>query len=101
MTLVNSRVFRITISSILAGIFVGSVGGAFRYVLTLADGWRDGLIAWAHHWPYFGWLVPVTLGLVGAAAARTMVVRFAPSGEGSGIQHVEAVFSSEANPPHQ
>lgn len=42
------------------------------------------------------WLAPVALGLVGAAAARILVVRFAPAAEGSGIQRVEAVFSSEA-----
>jgi chloride channel protein, CIC family len=98
MTLLNSRVLRISTSSILAGIFIGLVGGAFRYLLIAADDWRNLLIAWAHRWPYIGWVAPVTLGLVGAAVARIQVVRFAPTAEGSGIQRVEAVFNGEVEP---
>ncbi|HMD96590.1 MAG TPA: chloride channel protein [Terriglobia bacterium] len=41
-----------------------------------------------------GWH-PVALGLVGAALARFLVVRFAPIAEGSGVQRVEAAFSGE------
>jgi CIC family chloride channel protein len=98
MTLLNSRVIRISTASILAGIFIGLVGGAFRYLLVAADDWRNLLIAWAHRWPYIGWVAPVALGLVGAAAARILVVRFAPAAEGSGIQRVEAVFNGEVEP---
>jgi chloride channel protein, CIC family len=98
MTLLNSRVIRISTASILAGIFIGLVGGAFRYLLIAADDWRNLLIAWAHRWPYIGWVAPVALGLVGAAAARILVVRFAPAAEGSGIQRVEAVFNGEVEP---
>ncbi len=98
MTLLNSRVIRISTASILAGVLIGLVGGAFRYLLIAADSWRDALIAWAHRWPHIGWLAPVALGLVGAAAARLLVVRFAPAAEGSGIQRVEAVFSGEVEP---
>jgi len=43
-------------------------------------------------WPYLGWLALVALGLVGAGLARFLVVRFAPTAEGSGVQRVEAVF---------
>jgi CIC family chloride channel protein len=101
MTLLNSRVIRISSASILAGTFVGLVGGAFRYLLIAADSGRDALIAWAHRWPYMGWLAPVALGLVGAAAARMLVVRIAPTAEGSGIQRVEAVFSGQVKQaPH-
>ena len=101
MTLLKARVIRISTASILAGIFIGLVGGAFRYLLIAADSQRNALIAWAHAWPCIGWLAPVALGLVGAAAARIMVVRFAPVAEGSGIQRVEAVFSGEVKPaPH-
>ena len=98
MKQLKSRVIRISIASILAGIFIGLVGGAFRYLLIAADNQRNALISWAHAWPYVGWLAPVALGLVGAAAARIMVVRFAPVAEGSGIQRVEAVFSDEVKP---
>ncbi|HZD49118.1 MAG TPA: ClC family H(+)/Cl(-) exchange transporter [Silvibacterium sp.] len=101
MTLLKSRVIRISTASLLAGIFIGLVGGAFRYLLIAADNRRDALIAWAHAWPYIGWLAPVALGLTGAAMARIMVVRFAPAAEGSGIQRVEAVFTGEVKPaPH-
>jgi hypothetical protein len=41
-----------------------------------ADGRRDALIAWSHAWPYAGWLAPVAVGLLGAATARILVVRF-------------------------
>src|SRR5271167_1877675 len=95
MKLLNSRVIRISTASILTGILIGSVGGAFRYCLIAADTQRDGLIAWARAWPYMGWLVPVALGLVGAALGRFLVVRFAPIAEGSGVQRVEAAFSGE------
>jgi len=95
-TLSNSRVIRLSAGSILAGILIGLVGGAFRYLLIVLDHWRDELIRLAHFWPHIGWLAPVALGLVGAAVARAIVIRFAPLAEGSGIQHVEAVFSGEA-----
>ena len=99
MTFLNSRVIRISTASILAGALVGLVGGAFRYLLIAADSWRGVLITWAHRWPHIGWLAPVALGLVGAAVARILVVRIAPTAEGSGIQRVEAVFSGEATSP--
>jgi CIC family chloride channel protein len=95
MMLLNSRIIRISTASILTGILVGLVGGAFRYLLIAADNGRDALIAWAHAWPYIGWLAPVVLGLAGAGLARFLVVRFAPTAEGSGVQRVEAVFSGE------
>ena len=98
MTLSNSRVIRISTASLFAGILIGLVGGAFRYCLIAADRGRDALIAWGHGWPYIGRLAPVALGLSGAVLARFLVVRFAPAAEGSGVQHVEAVFSGEVRP---
>ncbi|MGC2547292.1 MAG: chloride channel protein, partial [Silvibacterium sp.] len=95
MKLLNLRVIRISTASILAGILIGLVGGAFRYLLIAADRLRDDLVARVHAWPHIGWLAPVALGLAGAAVARILVVRFAPTAEGSGIQRVEAVFSGE------
>jgi CIC family chloride channel protein len=95
MKLLNSRVIRLATASVLAGILIGIVGGAFRYLLITADSQRSVLVAWAHAWPYLGWLAPVVLGLGGAGLARMLVVRFAPTAEGSGVQRVEAVFSGE------
>src|SRR5580704_810370 len=97
----NSRVLRISMASLLAGVLIGVVGGAFRYLLWVADRLRDALVLRAHAWTFTGWLAPVTLGLVGAALARFFVVRFAPHAAGSGIQRVEAVFSGEVrSTPH-
>src|SRR5208283_2650494 len=98
MKLLNSRVIRLSIASVLTGALIGIVGGAFRYLLISADNLRVALVVWAHTWPHIGWLVPVVLGLVGTALARILVVRFAPTAEGSGVQRVEAVFSGEAKP---
>lgn len=95
MKLLHSRLIRISAASILAGICIGVVGGAFRYCLIVADMLRGELIASAHSRPYIGWLVPVALGLSGAAVARFLVLRFAPTAEGSGVQRVEAVFSGD------
>src|SRR5271167_1009864 len=95
MKVLNSRVIRISTASILAGICIGLVGGAFRYCLIAADNGRDALIERAHTWPYIGWLAPIALSLAGASLARFLVVRFAPTAEGSGVQRVEAVFSGE------
>jgi CIC family chloride channel protein len=101
MKLLNSRVIRISIASILTGILIGLVGGAFRYCLIAADTRRDALVAWARAWPYIGWMAPVALGLVGVAVARVLVVRIAPTAEGSGIQRVEAVIRGEVKQaPH-
>jgi len=85
----------------VTGLLIGAVGGAFRLLFIKADNLRDELVHWAYKWPYPGWLVPVAVGLVGAALARWLVVRFAPTAEGSGVQRVEAVFDGEAEPsPH-
>jgi chloride channel protein, CIC family len=101
MTLLNSRVIRISTASIITGILIGLVGGAFRHCLITANAKRDALIAWAHSWPHIGWLAPVALGLVGVGLARFLVVRFAPLAEGSGIQRVGAAFRGEVKlAPH-
>ena len=98
MTFLNSRVIRLAVASILGGLLIGLVGGAFRYCLILSDNWRTQMIAWAHHWPYFAWMLPVIVGAGGAYLARLLVVKFAPTAEGSGVQRVEAMFSGEVQP---
>ena len=101
MALLNSRVVRISVASLATGLLIGGVGGTFRLLLIKADELRNQLVFWAHTWPYAGWLVPMAVGLMGAALARLLVVRFAPTAEGSGVQRVEAVFNGEVKPaPH-
>ena len=92
------RAVRIAGASLLTGLMIGAVGGIFRLLLSKADDLRYALVIWAHAWPYLGWLVPVALGTLGAAAARLMVARFAPEAEGSGVQRVEATFAGEVEP---
>jgi len=98
MALLNSRVVWISVASLATGLLIGVVGGAFRLLLSKADDLRNELVLWAHRWPYAGWLVPMAVGLLGAALARWLVVRFAPTAGGSGVQRVEAVFGGEVQP---
>jgi chloride channel protein, CIC family len=81
MKILNSRVIRISIASLLTGSLIGLVGGVFRYCLIAVDSGRNALITGAHAWPHLGWLAPVALGLAGAGLARFLVVRFAPTAE--------------------
>jgi len=83
---------------VCSGLAVGFVGAAFRYALIAANRLRDLLIYTAHGWPRFGWILPLVVAALGAGLARLLVIRFAPFAAGSGIQHVEAVFSGEAKP---
>jgi CIC family chloride channel protein len=88
MPVLNSRVVRITLASLFAGLLIGVVGGLFELMLVLANRLRTEMIARAHGWPYLGWLVPVVLIAVGTILARLMVLRFSPEAAGSGLQRV-------------
>src|SRR5580704_54362 len=98
MRLVYPRLYRVVAASVLGGLAIGLVGGLFRYFLILSDDWRTALIMRAHHHGYLGWVLPVALGAAGACLARLLVIKFAPTAEGSGVQRVEAVFSGEVEP---
>ncbi len=98
MKLVYPRLYRVVAASVLGGLLIGVVGGLFRYFLILSDAWRTQAVRWAHHHVYAGWLIPIAIGASGAFLARLLVVKFAPTAEGSGVQRVEAVFSGEAEP---
>jgi CIC family chloride channel protein len=98
MKLVNPRLYRVATASILGGMLIGIVGGLFRYFLARSDNLRTAMIARAHLHPYVGWLFPICVGVAGAFLARLLVVKLAPTAEGSGVQRVEAVFSGEIEP---
>ena len=85
-------------TAIVAGVFIGLIGGAFRWCLQAADVLRVDLSDWAHRIPGPGWLVPMAATAAGAALAA-LVVRWMPLAAGSGIQHVEAVYRGDASPP--
>jgi len=89
---------QICVTAIVAGVFIGFAGGAFRWCLDTADRLRSDLVDWAHNLPGPGWLVPIAVVAAGATLAA-LVVRWEPLAAGSGIQHVEAVFLGEARPP--
>src|SRR4051812_33193177 len=89
---------RICATSIVAGVLIGFVGGAFRWCLHKADGLRVDFVDWAHKLPGPGWLVPMAAAAAGATLAA-LIVRWEPLAAGSGIQHVEAVFLNQASPP--
>ncbi len=88
----------ICVTAIIAGALIGFIGGAFRWCLQTADRLRLDLVDWAHQLPGPGWLVPMAAAALGATLAA-LVVRWEPLADGSGIQHVEAVYRREMSPP--
>jgi CIC family chloride channel protein len=88
----------ICVTATVAGAAIGFIGGAFRWCLETADRLRIDLVDWAHALPGPGWLVPMAAAALGAALAA-LIVRWVPLAAGSGIQHVEAVYRGEAEPP--
>jgi chloride channel protein, CIC family len=75
----------------LVGLVAGLVASLFRLALAGADVLRNGLIQWARHLPWGGWVFPLVFGITGAVASLALVRRFAPEAKGSGIPHLKAV----------
>lgn len=88
----------ICLTAMAAGVVIGVVGGAFRWLLQTATRLRADLVDWAYGLPGPGWLIPVAAAAVGATLAA-LVVRWEPLAQGSGIQHVEAVYRGQVPPP--
>jgi chloride channel protein, CIC family len=88
----------ICLTAVVAGVLIGFVGGAFRWCLETADDLRIDFVDWAHKLPGPGWLVPMAAAAAGATLAA-LIVRWEPLAAGSGIQHVEAAFRGETQPP--
>ena len=82
----------------IAGVAIGFVGGAFRWLLEQATRLRLDVVDWAHTAAGPGWLVPILIVAAGAGIARALVT-LVPLAGGSGIQHVEAVWLKKADPP--
>jgi chloride channel protein, CIC family len=80
----------------VAGVFIGFVGGAFRWCLVRADDWARDVVEWSEDLAGFGWVIPLALAAVAAVIARWIVLRV-PLAGGSGIQHVEAVWRGEVD----
>ncbi len=81
----------------LVGLLSGLTAAVFRYLLTLGDSVRNGLITWSHQFPILGWIFPALFGLIGAVGSVFLVRRFAPEAAGSGIPHLESVLHRYRN----
>ena len=68
---------RLCATSIVAGVLMGFVGGAFRWCLHKADGLRVDLVDWAHTLPGPGWLIPMAAAAACATLAA-LIVRWEP-----------------------
>ncbi|AZG46478.1 ClC family H(+)/Cl(-) exchange transporter [Gordonia insulae] len=88
----------ILVLAALAGAVAGFVGGAFRWLLEHMDRWRADIVDWAHAHSAWGWIIPIVISALAAAAAAA-IARWQPLAAGSGIQHVEAVDRGESDPP--
>lgn len=87
----------VCVTATVAGMIIGFVGGAFRWLLDAADRLRIDVVDWAQRLPGPGWLIPVGIAAAGATGAA-LIVRWEPLANGSGIPHVEAVYRGEAPP---
>jgi chloride channel protein, CIC family len=76
----------------LVGVCAGTIALLFRAALSGADALRNGLIAWAQHTPFLGWIFPVLFSAFGAGISVAVTRRYAPEAGGSGIPHLEAVL---------
>ncbi|NDY83082.1 H(+)/Cl(-) exchange transporter ClcA [Orrella sp. NBD-18] len=91
----------LTLVAAFAGLFVGLIGGSFRWMLEYSGTLFSGMLtAWRDHSPAQwmpGWLLAMLIGATCVALARSLI-RMAPEASGSGVQHVEAVMRHEASP---
>src|SRR5947208_3369349 len=89
---------RLALVATLCGILSGVFGAVLSLSLLQAAAARQHVLAFAHQWPLFGWLIPVAFSAGLVTIAAWLVQRFAPVAAGSGVQHVEAVMRGEAEP---
>lgn len=82
----------------MTGGSIGLIGTAFRFLLSETERLRESLIVQSHEWAGYGLLLSVAGVAIAAGLARWLVVRFAPSAAGSGVQYVEAEARGEAEP---
>ena len=86
------------IVAVFCGIGAGFIGTLFRLALIDAARLRGALVAWAHGWNLLGFGALAIVIALSAAIAASMVRRFAPRAQGSGIPQVEAVLNRELKP---
>ena len=59
----------VCVTATLAGMAIGFVGGAFRWLLDVADRLRFDFVEWSQRLPGPGWLIPVAAAAAGATGA--------------------------------
>ncbi|PFG19401.1 chloride channel protein [Serinibacter salmoneus] len=85
-------------ASVLAGVLIGLVGGAFRWVLERAEALRHVLAEDSHGLPGWGWLLPVTAVAL-CSLAGYAVVQLSPRAAGSGIHDLQLVWHADHTLP--
>jgi TrkA-C domain len=63
----------------LVGLFADAFAVAFRCTLVGGEALRTWLIAWARHYPTWGWLLPICVGAMGAGLAVLKELGLPPS----------------------
>ena len=93
--------FRVLLVSVLSGVLVGIIGGAFRVSLNFIAAAFLKFIDYLHavdgKWLIPGFLVTALITSICVGISR-MMVKLEPTTIGSGIQHVEAVMHGDAKP---
>ena len=85
----------------VVGALTGLVGIAFLLLLQRGDALREILTSALHTWPpFFGWLALSVIVAGAASLAAWMVVRFAPTAQGSGVPYVEKILRGNGQPRH-
>ncbi|WP_159730043.1 chloride channel protein [Methylosinus sp. Ce-a6] len=90
--------FPLGLVSLLAGVAVGALCGAFRLILDAAERLRAALPGAFEGRPVLGFATMAFGAALAAALAAWLVRRFAPAAVGSGIPHVESVIDGQEPP---
>ena len=85
------------LAAAVVGALTGLAAASFSLLLTQLSEWRTAFSGWAHG-AWWGLILVVLACSAATTIAATLVRRFEPQAEGSGIPHVEAVVAGLAAP---
>lgn len=85
-------------TAVVVGALTGLVAGSFGLALDALALGREAMVHWAHGRPVLGFLLVVAICAAATAAAASLVHRFEPHAEGSGIPRVEGVVEGRIPP---
>jgi len=78
--------------ALVVGALAGLLGGTFRFCLGAIERERESVVAALRGIGWAAWPIAIAAGAVLVAAARFLVVRFAPETAGSGVQEIEGAL---------